>query len=158
MKATFFNELFKIMGENEEVYIIFAGLGWPRVDEFLGAYPGRAFNFEASEQTVMDSAVGLSYCGKTVFTYTITPFYWRAAETVRTYINHEKLNVVMIGAGRDDDYSKDDGFSHDAADAPDLFGLFDNIRQYYPNNKSQIKGLLETIVADPHPCFISLRR
>ena len=99
MKKDFFDILFKIMKTNEDIYILFGGLGYPRVDEFLKEFPDRAFNFEASEQTMLDSAVGLAYSGKIPFIYTIASFYWRGAETIRTYLNRENLHCILIGAG-----------------------------------------------------------
>jgi transketolase C-terminal domain/subunit len=51
------------MDENPDVYFLMAGLGYPRVDEFLEKYPTRAFNFEASEQSALDACVGLAYAG-----------------------------------------------------------------------------------------------
>src|SRR4051812_19882292 len=102
MKKDFFDYMHAIMDENPGVYLLMAGLGYPRVDEFLEKYPERAFNTEASEQTTLDIAVGLAYAGKIAVVYTITPFYWRAAETLRTYFAHENLPVVLIGVGRDE--------------------------------------------------------
>lgn len=158
MKAEFFTRIMELMETDERLYFLSGGLGWPRTDELQSRFPKRFLQCEASEQTMLDIAVGLAYSKKIVFTYTITPFYLRAYETIRTYIDHENLPVVMIGAGRDDDYSKDDGFSHDAQDIDELLYPLKNIKTYYPHSKEQIKGLLQTIIADPHPAFISLTR
>src|SRR3990167_188514 len=133
MKKDFFDILFKAMVKNKDIYIIFIDLGWPRVDEFIKAYPDRALTTGASEQTALDIAVGLAYEGKIPFVYTITPFLYRGFETIRTYINHEKLHVIMIGAGRDTDYSKHDGHSHDAQDISEILGTQKNIVQHYPD-------------------------
>ncbi len=74
MKKDYFDIMLKIMDENPNVYLLFGGLGYPRIDEFLTKWPYRAINCEASEQTMLDIAVGLSYAGKIPFCYTITPF------------------------------------------------------------------------------------
>jgi transketolase len=157
MKKTFFDEIDKQMERNPDIYLLMIGLGWPRTEELCTKYPQRAINTEASEQTALDIAVGLAYAGKIPVVYTITPFYWRAAETIRTYIAHERLNVKLIGAGRDDDYSKDDGFSHDAGDIKDLMGLL-NIETHYPYTKEVIPLLLDAILESDKPCFVSLTR
>ena len=158
MKKDFFDLMLKVMDDNPDVYLIFVGLGYPRVEEFLKKYPKRAINTEASEQTALDIAVGLAYENKIPFTYTISPFYLRAFETIRTYINHENLQVILVGAGRDDDYSKDDGFSHDAADISEILGTQKNISQYYPEDFKQLEIALAESLVVRKPHFISLRR
>lgn len=158
IKKEFFDELYKAMATSEDIYMLFCGLGYPRVDEFLAKYPNRAFNTEASEQTALDIAVGLAYAGKTVFVYTITPFLLRGFETIRTYINHENLNIKLIGAGRDDDYSIDDGFSHDASDIKGFLDLLPNIKKFWPEDKEEIPAMLDLMLTLNDPCFISLRR
>ena len=158
MRPYFFDIMHDMMDKYPNVYFIFIGLGYPRVDEFIKKYPDRVINTEASEQTALDIAVGLSYSGKIPVLYTITPFYLRAFETIRTYIDHENLHVIMTGSGRDDDYSKEDGFSHDATDIQKIFKTLPNIQQYYPPTKEDIPYLLESCIKDPSPYFISLRR
>lgn len=157
MKKELFDQLDHFM-KDENVYLLFIGLGYPRVDEFLKKYPNRAINTEASEQTALDIAVGLAYSGKTPFIYTITPFLYRGFETIRTYINHENLNIKLIGAGRDDDYSKDDGYSHDAKDIKEILGTQKNIKQYYPKDPEELKKDLVFMLIHKGPCFISVRR
>lgn len=158
MKKDLFDILFQLMKENKDIYFLMAGLGYPRVDEFLKEFPDRAFNTEASEQTALDIAVGLSYAGKIPVIYTITPFLLRGFETIRTYINHEKLHVVLIGAGRDDDYSKHDGYSHDAQDIGEILGTQKNINQYYPNDKEQLLRQLTVAIQNTAPAFVSVPR
>src|SRR5260221_9933958 len=103
MKRNFFDYIIEVMTDNPDIWFISAGLGWPRTDELSDKYPDRFIQTEASEQTACDIAVGLAYEGKIPFIYTITPFYLRAFETLRTYFNHEKLHVCLVGAGRNDD-------------------------------------------------------
>lgn len=158
MRKEFFDYMDKVMEQNKDVYLIFVGLGYPRVEEFLAKYPNRAINTEASEQTALDIAVGLAYAKKIPFVYTITPFLYRGFETIRTYIDHEKLNVKLCGAGRDDDYSKDDGFSHDATDIGKILGCLPNIEIYWPETKEEIPKIVDIMVKEDRPQFISLRR
>lgn len=159
MKVKFFDTLDKIMEKNKDVYIIFVGLGWPRVDEFLKKYPDRAINSEASEQTASDIAVGLAYAGKIPIMYTITPFYWRCAETLRTYINKEKLNVKLVGVGQDGDYSDHgDGFSHDARDITELFGVLNNFEVFKPVDEEEMVQHLNLMMSLDRPSFLNIKR
>ncbi len=158
MKREFFDYMLEIMRKNNDVFLILCGLGFPRAEEFFKEFPDRAFNFEASEQTCLDSAVGLAYAGKIPIIYTITPFLLRGFETIRTYINHENLPVVLIGAGRDDDYSKHDGYSHDAKDIFSIMKTQRNIRQFYPLSVEELQGALNLAIKSSQPSFISVPR
>lgn len=158
MKKDFFDYLYYLMKGHKNIYFIFVGLGWPRINEFIKRFPDRAFNFEASEQTALDAAVGLAYEGKIPFVYTITPFLLRGYETLRTYINHEKLHCVLIGAGVGDEYSKTDGFSHEAGDIMDLFGMLQNINQHYPNTKEELIKCIDEAIKVKEPHFVNIHK
>lgn len=144
------------MFQNKDIYFISCGLGWPRTDE-LKKFKDRFVQAEASEQTALDISVGLAYEGKMPFVYTITTFFLRGYETIRTYIDHEHLNVKLIGAGRDDDYSKHDGFSHECGDIPDLLSFFD-IKQYFPETNEEMKQNLDEMITNKNPEFLSIKK
>ena len=158
MKRAFFDAIMPLMEKNKDIYFISAGLGWPRTDELKEKFPKRYIQAEAAEQTALDISVGLSYSGKIPFIYTITPFFYRGWETIRTYINHESLSVKLIGAGRGTDYSMHDGYSHDACDFGDFLDHFGNITQYWPKEKKELGWILDDMLANDKPCFLSLRR
>jgi transketolase len=148
-----------IMRENKDVFFIMCGLGYPRVDEFLQEFPDRAFNFEASEQSALDACVGLAYAGKIPVIYSITPFLlYRGFETIRTYINHEKLPVILVGAGRDDDYSKHDGFSHYAGDDKQFMEHFSSICSRWPKDTHHMKTAFLHALNMKEPTYINLIR
>ena len=157
MKKQFFDYIIERMKDNNLIYFISAGLGWPRTDE-LRQFGERYIQTEAAEQTACDIAVGLAYQGKIPFIYTITPFYLRAFETIRTYFDHEKLHVCMVGAGRNDDYSKHDGFSHEARDIPHILGTLHNVVQYFPESEDSMKFMVEMMISHKDPSFISIQK
>ncbi len=64
----------------------------------------------------------------------------------------------MIGAGRDDDYSKHDGYSHDAKDIPEIFGTLKNLSQYYPDSKEDMELFIHRAVRGRETAFLSIRR
>ena len=158
MKKEFFDIIIKLMETNKDIYFLSVGLGWPRTDEIEKKFPNRFIQCEASEQTALDIAVGLAYEGKIPFVYTITPFLYRGFETIRTYISYENLPVKMVGAGRDDDYSKHDGYSHDAKDIKKVMGLFSNIECFYPETNEELLNTVEKMIGNNKPSFISLKR
>jgi len=158
MKKHFFDLLYAYMRNDKDIYIIFCGLGWPRIQELMRDFPDRAYNVEASEQTGLDVAVGLAYAGKKPFVYTITPFLLRGYETIRTYIDYEKLNVTLVGVGHNDEYSKHDGFSHDASDISRHMSTFENIDQYYPEDENELKDAIEKVIIQKGPKFINIKK
>lgn len=157
MRKTFQQELLKAMSRNDNIYLLTGDLGYKMFDLHRETYPQRAINCGASEQAMLDIAVGMAYDGKIPFAYTITPFLLRGFETIRTYINHENLQVKLVGSGRDKDYAHD-GFSHDASDIKDFLDPMKNIVQFFPEDKGEIPDVLEEIIKNEKPSFISLKR
>src|SRR5260221_207963 len=168
IRGHFAYELYKHMQDNKDIILVTGDLGYAMFDQIRKDFPNQFINTGAAEQVASDICVGLALQGKIPFMYTITPFYYRCFETIRTYINHEKLNVKLIGSGVNDDY-KHDGFSHNASDIGPLFkeqeiwdGLFDpffdNITSYWPDDKLEIEGIVNKMVKSTKPAFLSLRR
>jgi len=159
MKKDFFDYLINtILPNNKDVYFLSIGLGWPRTDEVLEKFPNQYIQCEASEQTALDIAVGLAYAGKIPILYTIAPFYLRGFETIRTYIDHEKLPVIMVGAGRDTEYSEHDGFSHYEGDMGKILMTLPNIGVSYPSIKPAMQAELQGAIKDRKPWYINIRR
>lgn len=158
MKKQFFDYMRTIMDTQFDVYLILCGLGYPRVEEFLANYPDRAINVEASEQSALDIAVGLAYAGKTPLVYTITPFLYRGFETIRTYIDREKLNIKLVGVGRNDDYSKHDGYSHFAGDDFYILDQFENLNCRWPDSEEQLQNTIQEALKSSNPYYINIKR
>ena len=158
MRKTFAKELLDHAMTDKRIILLTGDLGMVLWDEFQHLLPDQYINCGASEQAMLDIAVGLSYAGKIPVVYSITPFLlYRPFETIRTYIDHEKLNIKLIGSGRDDDYEVD-GYSHDATDAPHILNTLPNIVQMYPLTKKDIPSVVNVALKDTRPVFISLQR
>ena len=158
MRRTFAKELYKQMEQNESIWLICLDLGYGMWDKVRDDFPNRFLNPGAAEQAGMDIAVGLSLEGKTPFVYSITPFLiYRPFETLRTYINHEKLNVKLIASGRDKEYTHD-GISHWSEDVKPILDTLPNIHQIFPHTPTEIKTYIAHMLDSNHPDFISLKR
>ena len=158
MRRTFFQELHKQMTINTNIWALTGDLGYRGFDQIKDDYPKRFVNCGASEQAMMDMAVGMVYDGKLPVVYSITPFLiYRAFETIKLYIVHEKLHVILVGSGRGKDYHID-GESHNATDIPIVLASLQGLVQYYPEDKQEIPKLMEKVIKEPLPTFISLRR
>jgi transketolase len=158
MRRTFFQELHKQMTLNDKVWALTGDLGYIGFDQIRKDYPKRFINCGASEFAMMGIACGLALDGKIPFVYSITTFLlYRPFEVLRTSINHEKLNVKLCASGRDFDY-KDDGWSHHSPDAKQILDCLPNIKQLWPTDKKEIPLLVEQMVKETGPVFISLKR
>lgn len=165
MRATFRDELYQRMKADESIYLLVGDLGYKVWDDIQKDFPDRFVNCGASEQAMIGMAVGLAYKGKRVFVYSITNFLlYRPFETVRNYIMQENLPICLLGAGRDFDY-KDDGLSHHSPDAKAVLGALQSVaplevtlKTYFPEAKEEIPSILDEILSNNSPSFLSLRR
>ena len=158
MRVRFFKKLYELMKKDNNIYALTGDLGKGGFDRIRDEIPDRFINCGASEQVMLDIAIGLSLSGKIPVVYSITPFLlYRPFESLRTYINHEKIQVIMVGSGRDDDY-KDDGYSHHAKDAAFVLDSQPQIQQYYPESEEQMLEDLEEIFRVEYPAFLGLKR
>ncbi len=165
MRGQFSFELYKHMAQNKEVILLVGDLGFGVFDSHFEDFPDQFINTGAAEQAMMGIAVGLALEGKIPVVYSITNFLlYRPFETIRNYINHERIPVKLIGSGRDKDYEHD-GISHWSEDAYKLFDqsldmppIFDNIEALWPQTKEDIPELLTKILETKEPFFVSLRR
>ena len=158
MRHEFGELLFEHAKKNKDIVLCTFDMGYGLWDKFRDELPDQFFNLGISEQAGTGVAVGLALSGKIPFCYSITPFLlWRPAEVIRLYINHEQLPIKLIASGRNKDYETD-GFSHDATDAKKFLDQFKNITQYWPEEKEELPNIIEEIINNDKPCFVSLRR
>ena len=169
MRGYFAYHFFLAMARDDDIHLLLGDLGYGMFDKHIEYFPNRVTNTGAAEQAMMGIACGLALEGKKVFVYSITTFLlYRAFETIRNYIDHEKIPVRLVGSGRDRDYAHD-GFSHWSEDVNKLFWskeyfdkgitpFFSNIFTLFPKDKEEIPSLVSSMVENNDPWFISLRR
>ena len=152
MRRKFASDLFELMKKDENIILITADLGYGMFNKIKDELPSRFFNVGAAEQSMIGIAVGMAMKGKIPVCYTITPFYFRAFEGIRLYIDHEKIPVIMVASGRGKDYSHD-GFSHDASDH-EILKQFKNINFVVPEESFN----LHEIIYSGKPTYLNLKR
>lgn len=158
MKRQFFIDLYQEMKENKKIVALTGDLGFGGFDRIIDEFPERYINCGAAEQAMLDIAVGIAMSGKIPVVYSITPFLLsRGFETIRNYIGHEDIPVILIGAGRGKDY-KTLGFSHWADDDKYILALFPNIKSYWPEEKEEVKSILHKIIEEGKPSYLNLKR
>jgi len=151
MREKFASELYELMEADENIMLITADMGFGILDRIKEDFRCRFFNVGAAEQVMMDIAVGMTLRGKIAVAYSITPFLlFRPFETLRNYIDHENIPVVMVGTGRGDDYKA--GISHYAGD-DDIIKCFKNIRFIEEDDFN-----LREILYSKKPTYLNLKR
>lgn len=158
MRGYFAYYIYQHMAKNKKIWVISGDFGYKMWDLVQKDYPDRYVNTGASEQAMMGIAVGLALEGKIPIVYTATTFLlYRPFETIRNYIDHEKIPVIMAGSGRDKDYF-DDGFSHWAEEDKKIMKNFKNIASEWPEKKEDIPALINKVLKTKKPCYINLRK
>ena len=157
-RRLFADTIYKKMLVNKNIWVITGDLGYKMWDQIKKKFPERFLNTGAAEQSMLDIAVGLSLEGKIPIVYSITTFLlYRPFETIRNYINHEKIPVKLIGSGRNKDYFHD-GFSHWAQEDKKVFKIFKNIEAKWPTTIKEIPTLVNNMLASNKPWYINLTR
>lgn len=158
MRRTFFKELYNKMEQDQKVWALTGDLGFGGFDKISSEIPERFINCQAAEFSMMSAACGLALEGKVPIVYSIGTFLiYRPFEIIRTYVNYEKIPVKLICSGRDKDYSHD-GISHWMDDIKIYLDTFGNIKQYWPNSKEEIPEIMDEMLNNNLPCFLSLKR
>lgn len=158
MRRTFADQLLEHAKKDNRIVLVTADLGYRVFDQFKEELPNQYLNTGASEQAALGICVGMALSGKTPFFYSITPFtLCRGFETIRNYVNYEKVNVKLVGSGRGNDYEHD-GFSHFAGDDKDILKLFPNIKSVWPKAEYEVPIFLNYMVRNRGPYYINLSR
>ena len=157
-RGYFAHYIYRRMKMNKAIMLVCIDLGYHVFDQHFMDMPKQTINTGASEQAAMDMAVGLALAGRIPFVYSITPFLlFRPFETLRTYIDHERIPVMLVGSGRDTDYEHD-GFSHNATDDSLILSTLHNIRQYRPATKDEVPTMVNLMITQKEPAYINLSR
>lgn len=158
MRRVFADAVYDQMAKNKKIWVITGDLGYKMWDRVRGDFPNRFVNAGVSEQAMMGVAVGLAQEGNVPIVYSITPFLlFRPFETIRNYINFEKIPVKLIGSGRDDEYFRE-GFSHWALEDRQIMKIFGNIVARWPKNTYEVEQLTAEMIKSPKPWYINLKR
>lgn len=158
MKGWFAYELYRQMAKNKKIWVIVGDLGYKMFDYIKRDFPDRFINVGASEQAMVGVSIGLALKGKIPIVYTITPFLlYRPFETVRNYVDYERIPVKLIGAGRGKDYL-DHGFCHWAQEDKKVMGVFKNIESNWPNELKEIPSLVQKMIKSDKPWYVNLKR
>jgi transketolase len=157
VRKTFARLLHEEMKSNEKVVLVLGDLGYGHFDAIREEFPSRVFNPGAAEQLMLGMACGLAMEGLIPICYSMTPFVlYRPFEVIRTYIDHEKIPVILAGAGRDKDYAAA-GWSHWATDDKEHLTGFKNLLKIWPDER-ELESKFKEIINTKLPYYVNLKR
>ena len=158
LRRRFADEMYKAMKKNDKIFVVTGDLGYKILDQIKNDFPNRFINAGAAEQSLVGLCVGLALEGKIPIAFSITPFIlYRPFETIRNYINHEKIPVILVGAGRNKDYLHD-GFSHWSEEDKQVMKIFKNIKSVWPKTADDVSKIIPKILSSKKPYYINLTR
>ncbi len=157
MRRTFFKHLHAAMAADERIVFLTGDLGFSLIEPIRDSFPDRFFNMQAAEFAGVGAAIGMAYAGKIPVYYSIAPFtVLRPFELLRTYVNHEKVPIRLVGVGRYDEYNG--GISHFAGDIQYFLDPLRNIRQYCPVDEAELARDMHDFLYNERPTQLSLSK
>lgn len=159
MRRFFADKLYEKMGKNKKIWVLTGDLGYKMWDEIKKDFPSHFINVGAAEQSMMGIAVGLALAGQIPIVYSITTFLlYRPFETIRNYLQHEKIPVKLVGSGRNKDYIHD-GISHWAEEDKKIMQtIFTDIRSCWPNSIDELDRLIDEMLSSNQPWYMNLTK
>jgi transketolase len=158
LRRRFADEVYKAMKSNDKIIVVTGDLGYKMWDQIRQDFPDRFYNVGAAEQSLIGVGVGLALEGKISIVFSITSFLlYRPFETIRNYIDHEKIPVILVGAGRDKDYLHD-GFTHWSEEDKEVMKIFKNINAVWPESADEVSQITQKIIDSHEPWYINLKR
>ena len=157
-RGCFAYALYNQMVKNKNIWVVTGDLGYHVLDFIKRDFPERFINVGASEQAMVGIGVGLALQNKIPVVYSITTFLlYRPFETIRNYLNHEKIPVKLVGSGRDKNYEHE-GFSHWSEEDRKVMKILSNIESHWPDNNEDLTALVEQMVNSDKPWYLNLKR
>ena len=158
LRRRFADEVYSAMKKNDKIIVVSGDLGYKMWDQIRQDFPDRFINAGAAEQALIGIGVGLALEGKIPIVFSITSFLlYRPFETIRNYIDHEKIPVILVGSGRDKDYLHD-GFSHWSEEDKDIMKILKNINAVWPESADEVSQITQKIIDSHQPWYINLKR
>jgi transketolase len=146
------------MSVNPNIRVVTADLGFGVLDHIRNAYPDRFYNVGAAELLMIGVAIGMAEEGLTPVCYSMSSFLlYRPFEFLRNYVDYEKVNIKLLGSGRDKDYSHD-GISHWAHDDHKVLAALPNIESYRPLDLAELERDFSSWINSDSPAYLNLTR
>lgn len=136
VRDAFFDKVYNLVKQGEDIYIITADLGAPSLDAFRQDFPERYISVGIAEQNLITVAAGMALAGKKVIAYGLNPFpIVRAFDQIRCLMAELKIPITVcaLNAGI---CAAECGFTHMPIEDMAMLRTLSNIEVYNPTDET----------------------
>lgn len=154
VRDVFFNRIYELVQDGEDIYIITADLGAPSLDDFRKDFPDRYISVGIAEQNLISVAAGMAMAGKKVIAYGLNPFpATRAFDQIRTLLAELNipLTVCALNAGV---CAAECGYTHMPIEDMAILRTLSNVRVFNPSDEVISYKLADDTCSLAFPRFI----
>lgn len=158
MRNHLINKITEFAGQNENIMLITADLGFSVIEKFKERFPNRYINVGIAEQNMAAIAAGLALEGNTVFIYSIGNFpTLRCIEQIRNDICYHNANVKILAVGSGFAYGTL-GMTHHATEDLAIMRALPNMKVFTPCDSISAEAIAQAICKINGPCYVRLER
>jgi transketolase len=156
LRTAFLEELVRLAGEDERVWLICGDIGYSVLEPFANRFPARYLNAGVAEQNMTGVAAGMALMGKIVFTYSIANFpTLRCLEQIRNDVCYHNLNVKIVAIGGGLAYGSH-GYTHHAVEDLAIMSALPNMTVAAPADPVEARAITRMIAALSGPAYLRL--
>lgn len=156
MRTAFVEELVRLAGEDERIWLVCGDLGYTVLESFAQRFPEQYLNAGVAEQNMTGVAAGLALSGKTVFTYSIANFpVMRCLEQIRNDVCYHDLNVKVVAVGGGLAYASH-GYTHHAVEDIAVMSALPNMAVIAPGDPIEARAVTRVIASRHGPAYLRL--
>jgi transketolase len=156
LRTAFLEELVRLAGEDERVWLICGDIGYSVLEPFANRFPARCLNAGVAEQNMTGVAAGMALMGKIVFTYSIANFpTLRCLEQIRNDVCYHNLNVKIVAIGGGLAYGSH-GYTHHAVEDLAIMSALPNMTVAAPADPVEARAITRMIAALSGPAYLRL--
>ena len=158
MRNHLINKITEFAGQNENIMLITADLGFSVIEKFKERFPNRYINVGIAEQNMATVAAGLALEGNKVFIYSIGNFpTLRCIEQIRNDICYHNANVKILAVGSGFAYGTL-GMTHHATEDLAIMRALPNMKVFTPCDSISAEAIAQAICRINGPCYVRLER
>lgn len=158
MRNHLINKITEFAGQNENIILITADLGFSVIEKFKERFPNRYINVGIAEQNMATVAAGLALEGNTVFIYSIGNFpTLRCIEQIRNDICYHNANVKILAVGSGFAYGTL-GMTHHATEDLAIMRALPNMKVFTPCDSISAEAIAQAVCRINGPCYVRLER
>ena len=156
MRTAFIEELTRLAGLDERIWLLTGDLGFSVLEEYAQRFPRRYCNVGVAEQNMTGMAAGLAMCGKIVFTYSIANFpTLRCLEQIRNDVCYHCANVKVVAVGGGLAYGPQ-GYTHHALEDLAILRTLPGLVVLAPGDPAEARLATRAAAEWNGPCYLRL--